>query len=421
MKKYTAVIFLTILLTFLAGPVEAFASFDISSQKAILIDAQTGQVLYSKNAHTASYPASVTKIMTAVLALERGTLTDYVPISMRASYIEGSRIYLLEGEKVTLEQVLYGLMLESGNDAAIAIAEYIAGSVEEFAVMMNDKAVQLGAKNTHFTNPNGLHDKEHVTTAYDMALIAKHAMTLPKFREIVNTVRYIIPETNMQDTRYLYNGNRLIKNTSDNYEGANGIKTGYTTAAKNCFVGSAQRGGREYITVILNEPNNRALWSNTKALLDYAFEGFAQVPVVEAGEVVDSVESLGSKSEVKVVTEQGFHYNYPADGEKPGIQENIVMDTIKPTIHSGERVGYIEYSIGDEIVGTVRLIAQRDNGQSNILASGMLKGETGSSKTGLWGLLLVLPVSLLAFRFLAKNRRRRRSMYIRKRNIFNRK
>jgi hypothetical protein len=137
--------------------------------------------------------------------------------------------------------------------------------------------------------------------------------------------------------------------------------------------------------------------------------------------VVDTVEFLGSKSEVKIVTEQGFHYNYPADGEKPGIQENIVMDTIKPTVHSGERVGYIEYSIGDEVVGTVRLIARRDDGQSNILASGMLKGETGSSKTGLWGLLLVLPVSLLAFRFLAKNRRRRRSMYIRKRNIFNRK
>lgn len=134
-----------------------------------------------------------------------------MPISRRASYVEGSRIYLLEGEKVTLEQVLYGLMLESGNDAAIAIAEYIAGSVEEFAVMMNDKAAQLGAENTNFTNPNGLHDKEHVTTAYDMALIAKHAMTLPKFREIVNTVRYIIPETNMQDTRYLYNGNRIIK------------------------------------------------------------------------------------------------------------------------------------------------------------------------------------------------------------------
>ncbi|NLZ90742.1 MAG: D-alanyl-D-alanine carboxypeptidase [Clostridiales bacterium] len=420
MKKYTAVILLTILLTFLAGPVEAFASFDISSQKAILIDAQTGQVLFSKNAHTASYPASVTKIMTAVLALERGTLTDYVPISRRASYVEGSRIYLLEGEKVTLEQVLYGLMLESGNDAAIAIAEYIAGSVEEFAVMMNDKAAQLGAENTNFTNPNGLHDKEHVTTAYDMALIAKHAMTLPKFREIVNTVRYIIPETNMQDTRYLYNGNRIIKNTSDKYEGANGIKTGYTTAAKNCFVGSAQRDGREYITVILNEPDNKALWANTKALLDYAFENFAQVPVVEAGEVVDKVEFLGSKSEVKIVAEQGFHYNYPVDSEKPGIQENIVMDAIKPTVRTGERVGYIEYSIGDEVVGTVRLIAQR-NDQGKVLASGMVKGETGSSKAGLWGLLLVLPASLLAFRFLAKNRRKRRSLYIKKRNIFRKK
>ena len=197
-------------------------------------------------------------------------------------------------------------------------------------------------------------------------------------------------------------------------------KTGYTTAAKNCFVGSAQRDGREYITVILNEPDNKALWANTKALLDYAFENFAQVPVVEAGEVVDKVEFLGSKSEVKIVAEQGFHYNYPVDSEKPGIQENIVMDAIKPTVRTGERVGYIEYSIGDEVVGTVRLIAQR-NDQGKVLASGMVKGETGSSKAGLWGLLLVLPASLLAFRFLAKNRRKRRSLYIKKRNIFRKK
>jgi D-alanyl-D-alanine carboxypeptidase (penicillin-binding protein 5/6) len=358
--------------------------------------------------------------MTAVLALERGNLNDYVPISRRASYIDGSRIYLLEGERVTLEQVLYGLMLESGNDAAIAIAEYIAGSVEEFAVMMNDKAVQLGAKNTNFTNPSGLPDTEHVTSAYDIALIARHAMTLPKFREIVNTVRYIIPETNMQDTRYLYSGNRLIKNTSHKYDGANGIKTGYTTAARHCFVGSAQRDGKEFITVILNEQNSNTLWDNTTALLDYAFNSFQQLPVIKKGEVIDSVEFLGTNLDVEIVTEQGFHYNYPIDAEKPHLEENIIMEAVKPTVPSGERVGHIEYKIGDKTVGTVRLIAQR-NEKGNITASGMFKGKPGNSKYGLFGFLLALPVSVLTFRFIVKSRRRSRFTYTRKRNIFRRK
>jgi D-alanyl-D-alanine carboxypeptidase (penicillin-binding protein 5/6) len=420
MKKIVAIIILSILLTFTLGPKEAFASINISSQKAVLIDAQTGQVLYSKNARAASYPASITKIMTAILALERGNLDEYVPVSRKASYIDGSRIYLLEGEEVTLEQVLYGLMLESGNDAAIAIAEYIAGSVEEFTVMMNDKAAQLGAQNTSFSNPNGLPDPNHVTTALDMALIAKHAMSLPKFREIVSTVRYIIPETNMQDTRYLYNGNRLIKNTSDKYEGANGIKTGYTLAAKHCFVGSAQRDGREYITVILNEPSSNTLWNNTKALLDYAFDEFKQLPVVAEGEVIDRVEFLGSKSEVEIVTEEAFHYNYKSGSEKPRIEKNIVMDTVKPTVHTGERVGHIEFTIDDKVVGTVRLIAKR-NENDRVMASGMFKGEEGNSKLGLWGLLLVLPVTVLAVRFIVKSRKRGRSFYIRKRSMFKRK
>lgn len=420
MKKTAAIIVLTALMVLMSGPLEALASIDISSPKAILMDAETGQVLYSKNAHTVSYPASITKIMTAILALERGNLSDYVPISRKASYIDGSRIYLLEGEKVTLEHVLFGLLLESGNDAAIAIAEYIAGSVEEFAVMMNDKAVQLGTKNTNFTNPSGLPDPEHVTSAYDMALIAGHAMTLPRFREIVSTVRYIIPETNMQDTRYLYNGNRLIKNTSHKYEGANGIKTGYTTAANHCFVGSAQRDRKEFITVILSEPNNNTLWDNTTKLLDFAFEDFQQMPVVNKGKVIDSVEFLGTNSNVEIVTEKDFHYNYPINGQKPHIEENIVMETVKPTVPSGERVGYIEYKIGDEIVGTVRLITRRKD-DDKIMASGIFKGKSGNPKYRLFGFLLALPISVLTFRFIIKSRKRRRFTYVRKRSIFRRK
>ena len=420
MKKTVTIIMLSIFLILLSGPVEAFASISISSPKAVLMDSKTGQVLYSKNAHQVSYPASITKIMTAILALERGSLDDLILISRRASYIDGSRIYLLEGEKVTLEQMLYGLMLESGNDAAIAIAEYIGDSVEEFAVMMNDKAAQLGAVNTNFTNPNGLPDPNHVTTAYDMALIARHAMTIPEFREIVGTVRYIIPETNMQDTRYLYNGNRLIKNTSHSYEGAGGIKTGYTGAAKHCFVGYAERNGRDFITVILNEPNSNTLWDNTVALLDYAFDNFEQLPVVEEGKLIDTVEFMGSNSEVRVITEQSFHFNVPVGAQRPDITESVVLDSVKPTVRSGERVGHINYNIGEDIIGKVRLIADRD-ADRDVLASAIFSGESDGSKHGLWGFVLALPVAVLAFRFIIKSRKRKNSFYSKKRSMFKRR
>lgn len=420
MRKNIVVMILTTFLALMPGPSKAFASMNVSSPIAILMDAETGQVLYKKNHNQATYPASITKIMTAILALEKGDLKDFIPVSKKASFIDGSKIYLLEGEKVTLEQLLYGLLLESGNDAAIAIAEYIAGSVEEFAIMMNDRATQLGALNTNFVNPNGLPDTQHVTSAYDIALIARHAMTLPKFRNIVNTTRYIIPETNMQDTRYLYNGNRLIKNTSHKYEGANGIKTGYTLAAKHCFVGSAQRDGREFITVIMGEQNSNALWDNTINLLDYAFDNFQQLQVIEKGKLIDKVESRGTGSDVRIIAEQGFHYDYAIGEEAPHIEDTIVMENIKPTVPNGERVGYIEYRIDEEIIGKIRLIARRDH-EDKVVASGILKNASNSSKYGLFKLLLILPVSVLAFRFIVKSRKRRRFTYIRKRSLFRRK
>ncbi|MBA1335266.1 MAG: D-alanyl-D-alanine carboxypeptidase [Firmicutes bacterium] len=419
MKKIVVCFVLAILAFTLFLPNYSLASPNISSPKAVLIDGKTGQVLYSKNADERSFPASTTKIMTAVLALERGNLKDYVPISKKASFIDGSRIYLLEGEDVTLEQLLYGLILDSANDAAIAIAEHIGGSVEEFAVMMNDKARELGALNTNFTNPNGLPDPNHVTTAYDMAIIAKHAMSIPKFREIVSTVSYIIPETNMQDTRYLYNGNKLIKNTPYKYDGANGIKTGYTLAARQCFVGSAERDGMELITVILNENNTNAIWENTIALLDYGFNNFAPVPLVKKNQVIDEIEVKGSIKKIALVSERDFHYDAPV-GETPEIDERIILnDKIVPPIHRGERLGYIEYSIGSETIGRVRLVAG-EVPEDPVKASGVVVG--GKSKTGslvLWTFFLLLfGGSILT---LKRKRRRKKNMYSYRNNIFRKK
>ncbi len=407
-KRHIPVAALLILAVIFMTSGIALASPNISSPKAVLIDADTGQVLYDKNAHVKAYPASTTKIMTAILALERGNLEDYVPISKKASYVSGSRIYLLEGEKVTLEQLLYALLLESGNDAAIAIAEHIGGSVEEFAVMMNDKAKQLGALNTHFTNPNGLPDPNHVTTAYDLAQIARYAMTIPAFKKIVDTTRYIMPETNMQDTRYLYNGNKLIKNTSYSYEGANGVKTGYTTAAGHCFVGSASKNGLQLITVILGENNSNRMWENTIKLLDYGFDNYKSVPLNKAGEVIREADVKGSSRKIKLVTEKAFHYDV-LKGQSPEIERRTVLDgEIKAPVHPGERLGFLEYRIGEDVIGKIRLIAD-DTNQVQVMLSSIFSSK-GDNNTlpYIWPVLLLVSAASV---YIVLRQKRNKSKY----------
>ena len=218
--KKTITITLIILLLINLMPLVSFAASeppDIIGETAIVIDAKTGQVLYNKNMHDQRYPASTTKLITALLAIENLDLSKTVTIDAETPFTEGSRIYLLEGENVTVEQLLYALMLESANDAAVALGKEIAGTVPAFAEMMNRKAIELGAKNTNFVNPNGLHDDNHLSTAYDLAMIAKEAMKNEKIRELVTTYRYVIPATNKQETRYLYNTNRLLYDEKPKY------------------------------------------------------------------------------------------------------------------------------------------------------------------------------------------------------------
>jgi D-alanyl-D-alanine carboxypeptidase (penicillin-binding protein 5/6) len=230
----------------------------ITAPSAILMDADTGDILYQKNPHDLMYPASTTKIMTAILTLEHTNLNDNVTIDKDTSFTGGSRLYLAEDEVLTVEQLLYAMMVESANDAAVALAKHISGSVEDFSNLMNERAKQLGAKNTHFVNPNGLPDDNHITTAYDLAVISKYAMTLPKFQEIVQTPYYEISPTNKQsELRYLTNSNRFLWGTGSRrnqiyykdkwvnikYDIVDGIKTGYTVQAQQCLVTSAKKMG----------------------------------------------------------------------------------------------------------------------------------------------------------------------------------
>lgn len=243
---------------------------NISAGQAILINGNTGDVLYEKSAEEKAYPASTTKIMTALIVLE--TLDKYdspieqiVTVPANAEGVEGSSIYLKRNERISIEDLLYGLMLVSGNDAAVALAEIIGGSQERFVEMMNDKAAELGCENSHFTNPNGLFDENHYTTAKDMAIIAKAAMANPKFREIVSAQSW---DATSRQRDYVHFANK--NKTVHQYEGGNGVKIGYTENSGRTLVASAERGGESMICVVMSAPD----WFNDAyKLMDYGFGG----------------------------------------------------------------------------------------------------------------------------------------------------
>ncbi len=269
----------------------------IESDAAICMDGNTGAVLYGKNIEKQEYPASITKIMTVLLALENGNLDDTVTFSENAVYsIEygSAHLGLTEGEELTLEQCLYGIMLASANEISNAVAEHIGGSVEKFADMMNQKAEELGCVNTHFVNPNGLHDDNHYTCAYDMALITQAAMKYDKFREIIHTQEYSYPETNLvKEKRYFANHHGMLMDESRAYDGFIGGKTGYTDEAWNTLVSTAERDGMLLISVVLHANGQDIEYGNTKTVLDYGYNNFKEVQINNLDQTVSDTEVIG--------------------------------------------------------------------------------------------------------------------------------
>ena len=267
-----------LLVSILLIPISASA---ISAKSAILIDSNSGRVLYEHNSYEKMPMASTTKIMTGLLACESGKLSKSVKVSPFASSIEGSSLWLKIGERQTLENLTYGLMLKSGNDAAVAIAEYLGGSIDAFALLMNKRAREIGAVNTNFENPHGLDSDGHYTTAYDLALIAREAMKNDTFRKIVSTKTHSIPMQGEKWDRALKNHNKLLWQ----YEGCTGIKTGFTKKCGRCLVSSAKRNGRGLICVTLNAPND---WKDHTYLLNYGFDNFETEVVAKKGEYASS-------------------------------------------------------------------------------------------------------------------------------------
>lgn len=265
----------------------------VSAQNAIMIEANSGEVLYEKNAEEKAYPASITKIMTALLAIENGSLDKIVKVSENAAGVEGSSIYLTPGEKISLRDLVYGLMLRSGNDAAIAISEEIGGSTENFVIMMNKRARELGAFNTNFMNPNGLHNSEHYTTAKDMAIIAAAAMKNAEFKEVAATKSWVT-DRGEGKYNYFYNKNKVVYQ----YNGGTGIKIGYTKAAGRTLVASSERDGMELICVVMNAPN---WFQDTYTLMDYAYQQYETAKIIPGLQPIKAVKIQGGNKSFAMI------------------------------------------------------------------------------------------------------------------------
>lgn len=314
----------------------------VSAPKAILMDGLTGRVLYEKRSCEKSLIASTTKIMTALLVCETCNVLDQVVIPKEAVGIEGSSMYLREGEHITVQELLYGLMLSSGNDAATALALYCSGSIEAFASEMNAKAHALGLSGTHFTNPHGLDDASHYSTARDLAVLATYAMKNPLFAQTVGTKSVMI------GNRYLTNHNKLLWQV----EGAEGVKTGFTRAAGRILVSSARRQGRRLICVTIDDGND---WADHKTLYDQGFADYTPVLLVQTGQPMGEIAVFGGeKNAVSLLAAEDFRFAL-APGEQVSFCLSAKEFVYAPAV-AGADAGFAYICVDGMPVGKVSVV-----------------------------------------------------------------
>lgn len=291
MKRFSklSIIFLAVSLLIVNFPQKSEASVSVSASSAVLMDQESGRVLFEKGAHEKKRIASITKIMTAILAIESGKLEDMVKVSLNATKTEGSSVYLKPNEKIKLEDLVYGLMLRSGNDTAVTIAEFVGGSLDGFVYLMNQKAQEIGMANTHFANPHGLDNFEnHYSSAYDMALLTRYAMQNETYQLISGTKIHKAPNPDEKWDRVWRNKNRMLTK----YKYSTGGKTGYTKRAKRTLVSTATKGDMNLIAVTLNAPND---WNDHISMFEYGFDHYDLVEIVQKGNIENIKDKLYQK------------------------------------------------------------------------------------------------------------------------------
>lgn len=316
-----------------------------SAHAAILLENTTGTILYGKNEHVPRAPASLTKIMTAILALESGRLSDVVTVSRRAAALGGSSVHLYAGQQIRLEDLMYAMLLRSGNDAAVAVAEHIGGTLPAFIELMNQRARELGATRTHFVNPHGLDKPGHFSTAFDLAMLSRVALLYPRFAAIVGTQQYTYAERDVTWN----NTNRLLWS----YAGAEGIKTGTTGQAGNCLAAAASRSDMQLIAIVLGS-NNR--WRDAVNLFEYGFQRFSKVVVAEKGVPLAQVKLRNSTRPLAMVPADNIAVIVQKSDHK-GVSSKLVLNQLSLPIRKGARLGVYEVYSGSTKLATIPLTA----------------------------------------------------------------
>lgn len=371
---------------------------NIYSEAAIIVENSTGKILYQKNAKEKRYPASTTKVMTALLTLENCKLSDIATVSADAIILPSgyANANLQVGEELSIENLLYALLVKSANEAATVLAEHIAGSVDKFADMMNQRAKELGCENTHFVNPNGIHNENHYTTAYDLYLIAQEAMKNETFRKIVTTTSYTLPATNKypEANRSFPNTNDLIRvnksNRADNYyyKDAIGIKTGYTKEAKNCLISASNRDGLEFISVVLGagttESGLSERYIDTINLFNYGYDNYSKKIIKEKGNTIETIEIKNGTKETKNLN------LVLKDNIEAFVKNDFKIENINPTITLNDNL--VAPIITDDTVGTISYSIDGIEYKSDLLA-----GSTVYAKTDISIYLVVAGLAILLF------------------------
>ena len=367
-KIIISMIFITIIMS---NCIFVYAANDLNvdAKASLIIEENSGKVIYDDNSNIQNYPASVTKILTAILTLENCELTDKVTVSKNAiSNIPSGYVIapLFVGEQMSVEDLLYALMLKSANDAAYVLAEHVGGTVEGFSEMMNKKAEELGCKNSHFVNPNGIHNSNHYTTAYDMYLIARYAMKNEEFVKIVSTYQHALSATNKysKNDRIMKNTNAFVNPSSRYYdENVKGIKTGTTLQAGNCLITSTSKNGFDVITVILGAKTSESKFSETKKMFNYVFDNYEFTQIHKKGDVIKNIEVEKATKETKslnlVISDDIKAINnikIKAEEIEPEISLN---DEIIAPISKGQELGTIKYTV-DGLEYNAKLLAEND-------------------------------------------------------------
>ena len=416
----------------------------VTAESAIVMDASTGLILYEKNSTEAKYPASITKILTTLIAIENSLLSDTVTFSNDAIFgvdLDSSRVGIDVGEKISMEDALYAIMLASANEVSYAVAEHVAGSMEAFVDMMNAKAAELGCVNSHFSNPHGLQDTNHYTCSYDMALIAREAIKNTTFAKITGTRTYVIPPTNIQEeSRPLANHHKFIKGDI-RYEGAIGGKTGYTSSAKYTLVTYAQRGDMELICVVMASDSVTTQYTDTAALLDYGFDNFSIYNISsreneflnEDNSFFTKYSSIFNAENSFLTTGEDGYVVLPNNVDLSDATKEVTYTDLEELKEGDNVIGHVTYTYKDRTVGQTDIIYRNVSTDTlptkinTIIESSRPNSwSSNSSNRNLKPIIVVVIIVLLVltgvgyYVFIARPRARRRKAYLKRRKAYKR-